>query len=299
MIIIWEANYDFQLILDPGKVIQCMAKYVTKPEATHSRGISTMMKKVFEKNIEEGLNAQSSLKRSMSKLIGDRMLSKQETCHLIMGLPLVSCSLNFIRINLLNDSSLIEMDEFYDDNALPTTISIIDAYSERLDKNIWLNEELYDMHLSNLKEMALRRFTALFYIGKRGNRKNKICEHLKDNTVAVFYPRYSSNKKSPNYAKYCKFALIKYNPWEKDIENAWKTDDNSDELIKNKWEDFAKSWIERGNQVPDYLQKEFDLAQNSTFNCENDSNDINELNEDTNSIDTCDNSWIDAAEGLV
>ena len=34
-------------------------------------------------------------------------------------------------------------------------------------------------------------------------------------------------------------------------------------LLKNKWKDFVKTLIEEGNQVQDYLQKEFDLAQNN------------------------------------
>ena len=96
-----------------------------------------------------------------------------------MGLQLVSCSLNFIKIYLLNDSLIIEIDEFYDDNVFPTKISIADAYAERMDKNTWLNEELYDNNLDSLKEMALRKFVSLFYVGKYRVRQNKISEHIK------------------------------------------------------------------------------------------------------------------------
>ena len=86
----------------------------------------------------------------MSKLIDERMLSKQDTCHSIMGLPLVSCSHNFIKINLLNDSSLLEIDDFYDDNILPTKLSIVDACTERMDKNTSLTKEFYDSTSQNL-----------------------------------------------------------------------------------------------------------------------------------------------------
>ena len=86
--------------------------------------------------MKDGLNVQSSLKRSMSKLIGERMLSKQETCYLILELTLASWSHNFIKINLLCDSSMLEIDELYYNNALPTKLSIIDACAEIMDKNV-------------------------------------------------------------------------------------------------------------------------------------------------------------------
>ena len=54
------ANYNFQLTLDPGKVIRQMTKCEVKPKATHSRGINAAMKKNFEKSAKDCLNVQSS-----------------------------------------------------------------------------------------------------------------------------------------------------------------------------------------------------------------------------------------------
>ena len=85
----WMANIDFQLIADETKVILCVTKCVTKTEATMSKGIAAMIRKILNKTIADGLSVQAALKRAMAKLLGERMMSKQETCHLILSLPLV------------------------------------------------------------------------------------------------------------------------------------------------------------------------------------------------------------------
>ena len=69
-------------------------------------------------------------------------------------------------------------------------------------------------------------------------------------------------------------------------------------LLK-KWEDFLKTWIEEGNQVLDYLQKEFDLAQNNLSAINENNVDERLQNEDTNSIGSCSNSWVDEIDALV
>ena len=53
--------------------------------------------------IREGLSVQAALKRTMAKLLGERMISKQETCHLILSIPMVNCIHQFVRINLENN----------------------------------------------------------------------------------------------------------------------------------------------------------------------------------------------------
>ena len=39
----WQANIDFQLVLDVGKVVDYMTKYATKSEITKTRKVSKMM----------------------------------------------------------------------------------------------------------------------------------------------------------------------------------------------------------------------------------------------------------------
>ena len=214
---VWGANVDFQLVLDVGKVINFMAKYVTKAEDSVTKGAASLIRSVLKKTIDEGLTVQAALKRTMSKLIGERMMGKQETCHLINSIPLVSCSHNFVRINLNNDSSKLDVpDSVLNDQSGSTSATIktlMDVYSERHQKSVWFDERLYLNYLPHLEHMNLCTFCSFFMVGKKGKGKNKIRAHMKNNFVAVFYPRFSSNPKSPKYEEYCKKALLKYKPW--------------------------------------------------------------------------------------
>ena len=76
---------------------------MTKAEDGMNKGIVAMIKTIVSTATNDGLSVQAVLKRVMSKLLGDRMLCKQETCHLILLLTMVSCSHNFQRIHLNND----------------------------------------------------------------------------------------------------------------------------------------------------------------------------------------------------
>ena len=92
---------DFQLILDPGMVIDYMSKYVTKSDFSTNAACARLMKSLFDKTVtEEGRTTQSYLRRAMSKLLGDRMMSKQESCHLMLGIPIVRCSHKIQNVDL-------------------------------------------------------------------------------------------------------------------------------------------------------------------------------------------------------
>ena len=75
-----------------------------------------------------------------------------------------------------------------------TKISIADAYAKRIDKNVWLTKERYNNNLQKLREIAVRKFIALFCTRKCGSKKNKICKHMNNRAVAFLNLRYSSNK---------------------------------------------------------------------------------------------------------
>ena len=57
-----------------------------------TKGIVAMMRKMLRKTIADGLSVQTALTRVMGKTLGQRMLGKQETTHLTLSLPMVSCS---------------------------------------------------------------------------------------------------------------------------------------------------------------------------------------------------------------
>ena len=92
---------DWQLVLDIRMVVNYMTNYVTKNDMANNKSYHRVVKYIYCKSVEsEGRSVQSFLRRAMSKLLGERMMSKQETCHLMMGLPMVYC----ITLNLCNTS---------------------------------------------------------------------------------------------------------------------------------------------------------------------------------------------------
>ena len=43
---VWLANHDVQLVLDVGKVVDYMSKYVTKPEVSMTKGFQRAINKI-------------------------------------------------------------------------------------------------------------------------------------------------------------------------------------------------------------------------------------------------------------
>ena len=74
---------DIQLILDAGKVAGYMTKYVTKPESDMPISHRNMIRYIMQNQLANDNYVQSTMKIAMSKLFCEKMLSRQETSHLI------------------------------------------------------------------------------------------------------------------------------------------------------------------------------------------------------------------------
>ena len=72
----------------------------------------------------------------MSKLFGERMVTKHEIYHIMLNTPTIHCSHTEFNIDLRNKYCLIEseLDSSDDDNVFVT--SRTDEYSERLDTEL-------------------------------------------------------------------------------------------------------------------------------------------------------------------
>jgi hypothetical protein len=200
---VWGANMDWQLILDPGMVIDYMTKYVTKNDMSSNAACGRLMKSLFHKTVQtEGRSVQSFLRRTMSKLLGERMMSKQESCHLMLGIPIVYCSHKQINIDLRNESRQVVVASSSSDpatsndasNVTPNAetdnvivMSTIDAYGIRMDQSKWKTENEFSANANILQEISLLEFCSNFKVLSKGLFKNKIA---KDNTkiVIIFYP---------------------------------------------------------------------------------------------------------------
>ena len=125
----------------------------------------------------------------MLRLLGLRMISRQELCHLVIGTPMVSCSHMFIKINLRNTkvrrvnlASVYNADEILESNKTPEErlrdgemetnnnlekMTILDLYGRRMERCHWLSEYVFDLenHKHNFLTMNLYAFTKEYYAG--------------------------------------------------------------------------------------------------------------------------------------
>ena len=65
------------MVLDPGVVFGYMTKYATKSDSATTKTAARLMGTLFTRTVtDEGRSVQSFLRRTMNKLMGDRMMSK-------------------------------------------------------------------------------------------------------------------------------------------------------------------------------------------------------------------------------
>ena len=102
--------------------------------------------------------------------------------------------------------------------------------------------------------MSLQDFCLRYYKVKSGEFANKIAiDHHK--YVVNFYLSVSSSPLKPTYTQYCKYALMKYKPWNGHVDEIWGGEDASDDEIINVWNTFVTSL---GDTIQDHFQQELD-----------------------------------------
>ena len=122
----WRANVDLQLIVDVEACAQYMAKYAAKGEP-QSQTVHSIFKTCVD-NISCSSHAHKALRSAMLRCIGERDYSAQETCHMLLSLPLYGCSFNFATVNLDGSKKISTHAE---SGELVLETSILDAYGSR------------------------------------------------------------------------------------------------------------------------------------------------------------------------
>lgn len=82
----WRANVDMQCIVSRRKVIEYCTKYVTKSEPR-----SQSLKEVFTtiiRSLKCGNKSLKAVQKFLISIVGQRDYSAQETCHLLLQLPM-------------------------------------------------------------------------------------------------------------------------------------------------------------------------------------------------------------------
>lgn len=179
----WQANTDLQCIVDPKACVEYCCKYSTKGEKA-SEAVDKLITEVTAWG-DDDANSKKMLRRLMIKANGKRDWSKAEASGLVLQIPLVHSSHNFIMVNLLGGRHVklrAEDGEQLEDDADATTKSILDHYAERYKDHPPALQGNYDMSLSD--------FCRKFLIGRKAPFKGILKPREKrDRCCPRFYPK--------------------------------------------------------------------------------------------------------------
>ncbi|PKC53106.1 hypothetical protein RhiirA1_479998, partial [Rhizophagus irregularis] len=97
----WRANVDLKPVLNIHATLQYIAKYATKSEPCSS--FSEILNKILSESDPSG-SSFPSFQCLLLHTVSEHDYFAQETCHLLLGLPLYHSSCPFVILNLNNES---------------------------------------------------------------------------------------------------------------------------------------------------------------------------------------------------
>ncbi|XP_059073384.1 uncharacterized protein LOC131874156 [Cryptomeria japonica] len=125
---LWRANIDWQPVLSKHAVVKYIAKYAAKAE----KSSETYHQMLMRLSNMEDLNdlAARAYRRLLTETIIERDIGAQETCHMLLELPLVESSRRFVNLNVSREvfKPVTINDE---ENNEEQTKSFIDGYKTR------------------------------------------------------------------------------------------------------------------------------------------------------------------------
>ncbi len=191
----WRANVDMQMIVSRRRVINYCAKYATKPEP-RSKALKSVYGNVLKSLKGDDASALKVVQKVMISSVGERDFSAQETCHLLLQLPMFRASRDFVVLSL--DYSR-QLEDHFEENECVTVDSPIEHYCARPVTPEFAN-------------MTLLQFVQRFKTSR------KVGEGLtcrKKHVVVIVRPCISPDPQGPNYEQYCRQKLMLYQPFRK------------------------------------------------------------------------------------
>ena len=183
----WRANVDMQYIVSRQKVIEYCAKYATKSEPR-----SQSMREIFEKivhNVRPTNSVLTVIQKLLISTIGERDYSSQETCHILLQLPMFKASRDFVVLSL-DGSRMIQQN--LREGELATVHSILDHYIRR--------PSILPFNNLTLDEFA-RNYSMPSQPGTQPVLRRK-------NVIVIIRPYYPPDKDGPDYESYCRQKLM-------------------------------------------------------------------------------------------
>ena len=256
----WQANIDFRLTIDVGKIVGYMTKYITKSDTSNNAKTDRFLTSTLKHHCNSNDSTTKILRKIMGKLMGSRAVSKQETAHKINNESFVWKSHSGRRVNLRNNQRRISGNgaaNIQSVGAISVMITIIDAYAKRYESKFWAFQSNFLDVEKELDGMTLNKFANKYVLFKSGANKNKI-KHAPKKTFVIFSPKLSNNKKFETYPEYCKLSLVRFKAWKDDIHTAYGGEDSTEDDWKNAWDEFLLNYC-RNERAPDAIAQELRL----------------------------------------
>ena len=240
----WRANCDIQLILSFRDCVEYITKYAAKGEPR-----SNAVKEAFNAIMKADGNAASHatvLKKIVMKSLGQRDFSAQETMHHLLSLKLVSSSFKVLPISLDGSRKIRRYVPSEDEEI--TSKSFMDIYANRTDFAETMDRE-------DILTLNFDQFATNFKVVN-----NKLAKQ-DSNVIPKFYPQFSSNRNTGKYGLYCRYQLIRYKPWLRNIQDAWENGPENDDTYIQQWihfmsTDYAKSNVKDWTQQMEVIQQQ-------------------------------------------
>ena len=185
----WRANVDMQFIVSRRRVIDYCTKYVTKSEPRSETLKDTFTRIV--RSLKDGNRSLKAVQKLLIHSVGDRDYSAQETCHILLQLPMYKASRDFIVLSL-DGSRAIEQHVQQDGHA--TALSTLDHYLSRPATPTFNNMTLLEF---------AQQYTMPRELGAQPNRRNK-------KVVVITRPYCPPDPAGPKYEQYCQQSLMKH-----------------------------------------------------------------------------------------
>ena len=188
----WRANVDMQYIVSRHRVLQYCSKYVIKSEPR-----SQSLKEIFTtivRSLREGNTSLKAVQKLLINTVGERDYSAQETCHLLLQLPMFKTSRDFIILSL-DGSRAVE--DHLEEGQCATALSIVDHYMGRPQS-------------PHFNSMTLLEFAQQYSMPKTlGTQPNARSRRI----VIIPRPYVSSDPAGEKYEQYCRQSLMQHKPF--------------------------------------------------------------------------------------
>ena len=217
----WRANVDMQYCVSRNKVVQYIAKYATKSE-TRSESLKDIYSTIV-RGFNDDDRSLKAIQKLLIKSLSERDYSAQETCHLLLQLPMNMSTREFVILSLDGSRQLRSKLNEENDATVP---SAVDKYMTRPAS-------------AEFENMTLLTFVQDYNIVKSGSVSKR-----RNSAVAIVRPHLSCDPCGNHFEQYCVQRLMLHIPFR-----------NFDSL-KNGNDSFSLAYAEylKSGKVPSCLE---------------------------------------------